>query len=76
MERATTRLKSGPRMMARMGKIHIGRPLKIKSRKELLATIKPHLWPHLPADAGDLPDGYQPARSDRFIRLASASSAH
>ena len=63
-------------LMARMGKIHLGRPLKIKSRKELLATIKPHLWPHLPADAGDLPDGYQPARSDRFIRLASASSVH
>ena len=63
-------------LMARMGKIHVGRPMKIKSRKELLATIKPHLWQHLPADAGDLPDGYRPERADRFLRLASGAARH
>jgi hypothetical protein len=63
-------------LMARMGKIHVGRPMKIKSRKELLATIKPHLWQHLPADAGDLPDGYRPERADRSLRLASGAARH
>ena len=45
-------------LMARLGKLYVGRPLTIKSRKELLATIKPHQWQHLRADAGDLPDGF------------------
>jgi hypothetical protein len=43
-------------LMARMGKIHMGRPLNIKTRKELLATIKPHQHQFLRADCGDLPD--------------------
>jgi radical SAM superfamily enzyme YgiQ (UPF0313 family) len=38
-----------------MGKIYIGKPLKIKSRKELLATIRPQHWKYLRADCGDLP---------------------
>jgi len=45
------------RMMARMGKIYAGKPLKIKSRAELLATIKPKHWKHLRADNGDVPEG-------------------
>jgi hypothetical protein len=44
------------RLMARLGKLYVGRPLVIKSRKELLASIKPHQWRHLQPDAGDLPD--------------------
>lgn len=43
--------------MARMGKIYPGTPLKIKSRKELLATIRPQLQKHLRADTGDMPEG-------------------
>ena len=43
------------RFMARMGKIYVGRQLKIKSRKELLASIHPRLWKHLQADTGDIP---------------------
>jgi radical SAM superfamily enzyme YgiQ (UPF0313 family) len=42
-------------LMARMGKIYTGRPLKLKSRKELLATIRPNHWKYLRADNGDLP---------------------
>jgi hypothetical protein len=42
--------------MARMGKIYAGKRLKIKSRKELLASIRPQLWKYLRADAGDMPD--------------------
>ena len=48
--------------MARMGKIHAGRPLPIKTRKELLATIKPSMRSFLRADTGDLPDDIPPAR--------------
>jgi len=44
------------RLMQRMGKIYAGRPLQVKSRKELLATIKPQHRKYLRADSGDLPD--------------------
>ncbi len=43
-------------MMARMGKIYMGRPLNIKTRKDLLATIKPHQHQYLRPDTGDIPD--------------------
>jgi radical SAM superfamily enzyme YgiQ (UPF0313 family) len=42
-------------LMDRMGKIYVGRPIKIKSRKELLATIRPNQRKFLRADTGDLP---------------------
>jgi len=44
------------KLMAKMGKIHIGRPLNIKSRKELLATVKPHQHQFLRPDTGDMPE--------------------
>jgi radical SAM superfamily enzyme YgiQ (UPF0313 family) len=44
----------------RLGKIYMGKPLKTKNRKELLATLKPSQWQYLRADNGDLPDGYVP----------------
>jgi radical SAM superfamily enzyme YgiQ (UPF0313 family) len=40
---------------ARMGKVYVGKPLKVKTRKELLATIKPQHWKHLRKDTGDVP---------------------
>jgi hypothetical protein len=42
-------------LLGKMGRIHVGRPLGIKTRRELLATIKPALRQHLRADTGDLP---------------------
>jgi len=42
--------------MARLGKIHIGRPLAIRDRKALLETIRPGLRRFLRADTGDLPE--------------------
>lgn len=48
-------------LMHRMGKIYRGKPLTIKSRKELLATVKPNHWKHLRPDNGDLPEGYDDA---------------
>lgn len=60
--------------MARMGRIYRGKPLRIKSRKELLATIKPQHWKYLREDNGDLPDGWgsqpetlQPASALRVL---------
>lgn len=46
-------------LMAKTCKIYPGRPLRIKSRKDLLAAIKPHHWKYLRQDNGDLPDGWQ-----------------
>lgn len=46
------------KMLERMGKIYVGQPLKVKSRKELLATIRPKEWQYLRTDCGDLPEGY------------------
>jgi hypothetical protein len=44
------------RLMGAMGKIHVGTPLAVKTRKELLATIKPHQWRYLRADNGEIPE--------------------
>jgi len=46
-------------LMARLGKIYRGKPMTVKSRKELLATIKPQHWKYLRPDNGDLPDGWE-----------------
>jgi radical SAM superfamily enzyme YgiQ (UPF0313 family) len=46
--------------MERMGKIYVGKPLKTKTRKELIASLKPHYLQYLRADNGDLPEGYTP----------------
>jgi radical SAM superfamily enzyme YgiQ (UPF0313 family) len=50
------------RLMVRMGKIYPGKPLKIKSRRELLAAIRPQFWKNLRRDTGDLPDIREPER--------------
>ena len=61
-------------LMARMGKIYIGKPLHVKTRKELLASVKPSMRQHLRPDTGDMPDGEIPPppklsrRSFRWFR--------
>jgi hypothetical protein len=58
-------------LMARLGKIYVGRPLRIKSRKELLSTVKPSMRRYLRGDTGDMPDDMGPAVNDpRVISLA------
>ncbi|HWX41400.1 MAG TPA: radical SAM protein [Blastocatellia bacterium] len=44
------------RNLGRLGKIYVGKPLKTKSRAELIAGLKPHYWQYLRADNGDLPE--------------------
>lgn len=48
------------KMLERMGKIYVGKPLKTKSRRELLAGLKPKEWRYLREDNGDLPEGAIP----------------
>jgi hypothetical protein len=48
------------KLSARLGKTHIGRPLKTKIRQELIASVKPHYWQYFRADNGDLPEGFAP----------------
>lgn len=42
-------------MMSRMGNIYTGKPMNIKTRAELLSSIRPNYWKYLREDAGDLP---------------------
>ena len=48
------------RILRSIGKIHVGKPLAPKSRRELIASLRPNFLKHLRADNGDLPE-----RSDR-----------
>ncbi|MGH9237768.1 MAG: hypothetical protein ACRD3G_06980 [Vicinamibacterales bacterium] len=58
-------------LMARMGKIYIGKPMYVKTRKELLASVKPSMRQHLRPDTGDMPDGEipPPPKHTPFIPL-------
>ncbi|MDQ3665439.1 MAG: B12-binding domain-containing radical SAM protein [Acidobacteriota bacterium] len=62
----------------RMGKIYLGKPLQIKTRKELIATLRPNDWQFLRADNGDLPEGFRPpvnlAATARWSNLQEARS--
>jgi hypothetical protein len=46
--------------LQKMGKIYIGKPLKTKTRKELIANLRPNYLQYLRTDNGDLPQGYTP----------------
>jgi radical SAM superfamily enzyme YgiQ (UPF0313 family) len=45
-------------LLAKMGKLYRGKALRIKSRKELLATIKRAHWRYLRPDTGEMPEGF------------------
>jgi len=62
-------------MMARMGRIYVGKPLKTKSRKELLELIRPNQQQFLREDCGDLPSGWKPAGKTLDVLKAEALSA-
>jgi hypothetical protein len=59
-------------LMSKMGKIHVGRPFHVKTRKELLQTVKPHQWQYLRADNGDIPEGGPAPKPQRVLKLAQA----
>jgi hypothetical protein len=45
--------------LQRMGKIYRGKPMKVKTRKELIASLRPKDWQYLRADNGDMPIGLE-----------------
>jgi radical SAM superfamily enzyme YgiQ (UPF0313 family) len=47
-------------LMAKMGRIYRGRPIEAKTRRQLLATIRPGHRQFVRADTGDLPAGWTP----------------
>jgi hypothetical protein len=46
------------RILDRVGKIHAGKPLQTKSRRELIASLRPNYLKFLRADNGDLPKDF------------------
>jgi radical SAM superfamily enzyme YgiQ (UPF0313 family) len=52
------------KMLERMGKIYIGKPLKTKTRRELIASVRPSYWRYFRPDNGDLPEGDTDVRRD------------
>ncbi|HSR66715.1 MAG TPA: radical SAM protein [Acidobacteriota bacterium] len=48
------------KMMEKMGKIYVGKPLETLNRKELLSTLRKNYWKYLRPDTGDMPDGWAP----------------
>jgi len=45
-------------LMAKMGKIYVGKPINVKTRTELLKTIKPSMRQYVRTDTGDIPDDF------------------
>ncbi len=60
-----------------LGRIYTGKPVHVKTRKELIATLKPHALRHLREDNGDLPEGFEPpppsARQPVLFRTIASS---
>jgi len=48
------------------------KPVKVKSRKELIAGLKPHYLQYLREDNGDLPEGYVPQAQPSVQKAAMA----
>ena len=44
------------KVLQRLGRIHVGKPLRSKSRRELIASLRPNYLKHLRTDNGDLPE--------------------
>lgn len=59
------------KLMQKMGEIYKGKPLKVKTRKELIATIKPQHLQYLREDNGDLPEGWTrpPLKASNALRV-------
>ncbi|MCI0335962.1 MAG: B12-binding domain-containing radical SAM protein [Acidobacteria bacterium] len=63
------------KLMEKMGKIYVGKPIKTKTRKELLATVRPNQLQYLREDCGDLPDGWKPAGKSLEVLKAEVLSS-
>ena len=61
--------------LARFGKIYLGKPLKVKTRKELIRGVRPNYWPFFRADNGDIPDGTIDQQQEKEPDAATMSAA-
>ena len=61
------------KLLGWLGKIYLGKPLATKTRKELIASVKPHYWQFFRADNGDLPEGYSPPAKPEKAKAAVAA---
>ena len=52
------------KILQKMGKIYVGKPLVTKSRRELVASLRPNYLKHMRADNGDLPERFGPDADD------------
>lgn len=60
--------------MARLGKIYIGKPLRTKTRRELIASVKPHYLQYFRTDNGDLPEGFTPpSATERPVNIRASA---
>lgn len=64
------------RLMGKWGKIYQGKSFQVKTRKELLATIRPAQWQYLREDNGDLPDGWKPHKPLQVLKSEILSTNH
>lgn len=60
-------------LMAKMGKLYRGRPLPIKTRRELLQTIKPSHRRFIRPDTGDLPEEWDESSAPPLARTIPLS---
>ncbi len=63
------------RLMARFGKIYVGKRIAIKTREELLSLVRPQLRRHLRPDAGPLPKAWNSEPDSRGIRSMTTPSS-
>lgn len=56
--------------LEKMGKIYVGKPIKTKTRKELLASLRPKMRQYLRPDTGDMPDDI-PEVAEKAASLAT-----
>jgi radical SAM superfamily enzyme YgiQ (UPF0313 family) len=63
------------RVLEKLGKIYVGRPLAIKTRRELLATVRPSQWRYLRHDTGDVPEIPSQAAGEALAATALSSKS-
>ena len=59
------------KVLARMGKIYLGKPIRVKSRRELISRVKPHYLRYFRSENGDLPLRSTPTPEPSVIAAAS-----
>ncbi len=62
-------------ILRRFGKIHVGEPLRSKSRRELIASLRPTHLRHFRPDNGDLPETTDSPAANNQKKSSAAAGA-